>query len=477
MIYLLLILLVFTTRSVYLNSDTVPIQELHNEDEGNYVHNIRNYVVEGTFIKDQTNFIFLSPVFSFLIYPIIKTLGVHIYSFRLINSITSTLTILLGFAFLSKEVSKRAGIVFLILLTSDFLYLIHNRIAMPETTSAFFMLTSLVTIYYGIKKQKATLFGLAGLLTAMAYLTKSSAIIIVGVALLTILANPIQLLFKKKLGKKQIVNYIVTTIIFLTSFFVPVFLYYFFIIKSYPELFDIVYKNLIVYHRPYIRTHLLTIKYHKEELKEFFEGGEGFIWKYLFPYIVIIGLGIKHILKSKNAKLFLIWVLIGLGYFYILWYKPARWFVPNLVPIISLVAIVIAKYPKKIAALIVVFVVFYNFSFSYKYIYSNPTYFLLNASNKIEEKTREKTILGDSLLLMDNSKSLGLNDYFLEDIYSRTKIDLFLEIYKYPQYFVRGGSSYSYFFESNNDYQPIYKTRSSNLGREVTLYEYNPKFE
>src|SRR3990167_7013162 len=147
----ILIVLVIIFRLAYLDADTVAIDTLHNQDEGNYSYNVRNFVVEGTWIKDQTNFFLLTPIFSLLQLSFVKILGVHFWSFRLINALTSFGTVCLGYWFLKKEISKEAASIFSILLGFDFLYLIHNRIAMPETTQGFFFLISIILFYYSVK--------------------------------------------------------------------------------------------------------------------------------------------------------------------------------------------------------------------------------------------------------------------------------------------------------------------------------------
>lgn len=115
---------IIAIRLIYLNADSVSIQDIHNQDEGNYSMNVRNYAVEGVFIKDQTNFFFLTPVFSSLQLPFVLIFGVHFWSFRLVNAITALLTIGLGYWFLKKEIAKKTAAIFVVLLGFNFLYLV-----------------------------------------------------------------------------------------------------------------------------------------------------------------------------------------------------------------------------------------------------------------------------------------------------------------------------------------------------------------
>lgn len=442
-LYLLLIFCILLPRIIFLNSDTVAIPALHNQDEGNYSYNVRNYVVEGSWITDQTNFFFLTPVFSILQLPFVKTLGVHIYSFRLISTSSSVLTMVLGYWILQKKANTNASILFVILLGTNFLYLVHNRIAMPETSQGLFYLLSLYLFYRTITNNKKHLPILTGFLVALTILTKTSATSIVLVMgafwLYKISFDFIQ---NKKLN---VFRDLKKFILILSGFSVPLTFWHIILLRPNWKLFLVVKEALIDKHRPSITAHLLNKNYLIAEFNELVSGGEANIWAYIPFLLVLVAIFLYKRFKNKNYKpdfylLSFFWLVIGVLYFGIINYKPARFFVINLIPLSILGAYTLSGMKRINKFLLLSGYLTLNIFLVTTYILWKPNFELQKVSEELESLIGQNTVVGGSLEYMDNDKSRVLNTYFLEGDFNRKEIGKYLEYQEYPKYVLFGSN-------------------------------------
>ena len=441
-IYISLILItVLIIRLVFLDSDGISISLLANQDEGNYSYNVRNAIVEETWITDQTNFFLLTPVFSYIQFIIASILGIHIWSLRLINIIFSLGTLALGYIFLKREFSNKVANYFLVFLGINFFYLVHNRIAIPETTQGFFFLFTLITFYYGTKLKNLGLFLVSGLLMGLTLLTKSSASIIMPLLFFYYLFFNNLLSIRNIFLAHKLIKAIKEGSIFILGGTLPLFIWWKKLILPNYSYFKVVKRNLIDMHRPYIKSAVIKMNYWSRELPEFIKGGEAHLWIYIPILLILFIFGLFYFLKNikKSQKspitIFMLWLLTGLGYFLLIDYKPARFFLINIIPLTIISAWYLDKIKQAhIKSIILVIYSIFNGTLISFFILYNPHFSLKQASNHLEEKIGTHTVLGGSLLHMDNEKSKVLNIYFLEGTYSHAKISEFLNDKGWPEY-------------------------------------------
>lgn len=466
-----------------MNSDTVPILNLHNQDEGNYALNSRNFVISGKLVSDQTNFYLVTPVFSFAQIIAYKIFGVHIWSTRLPSSFFAILTILTWFLFLTKyRGSRYTAAVFALLLGSDFLYLIHNRIGIPESTQIFFYSLALILLMLKNKNPYKT-NAFVGFLSSLAILAKTSAASILGIKILDSFID--LLIMNKKIKGQSIKIYkiFLKFIFFFIGLGIPIVLWWILIVNPHMEEYLIIKKNVLDMHRPYIRGALIHWWFWKGEIIEFIQGGEGNVWKYIFlPFVlaviqIIITIKNKSIVKNKVILYASVWLISGLAYFLIINYKPARWFVINLIPMYILASLFITNLKnRKLAYCLIFLIVGYNLFFDIKYIFAKPNYSIKNASVELTTIVGGETVVGESLLHLENNKSKVYSTYFMEGEFPHAKLNEYLSYLGNPKYFVTDSNLKNY-IDSNKKYKFI-KTIISNQyfekPRIVYIYNYLP---
>lgn len=468
----LIFIAIILLRFVFLDSDTVAIQTLHNEDEGNYSYNARNLIVNGELINDQTNFYFISPIFTFLQIPIIKLFGIHVWAFRLINVLTSISTLYLGYWFLKKETNRTIAKYFIMILGLNFLYLIHNRIAIPVTTQGFFFLLSIIFFYYATRVKKINFnrlfyFILAGLFSSLTILTKVDALIILPIILSYFIYKAIKSVIEKD-TKEFFARKLLDGYFYLLGLGIPLLMWKGLLIDHNLEKFSIVKRNLIDMHRPYIKTAILNLDYWKKEIPEFLLGGEAHIWEFI-PLLIIAFTILAVIIVKNRKKIFndefdlitflFIWTTIGLSYFLAINYKPARFFILNLIPLSIISAYILHTVVNNINLklfLISIYLTF-NLILIYKYIVQNPQYTLRDNSNKLEDLLQNERVIGGNLIYMDNSESKVYNIYFLEKGYSHDMISNYIKDIDYPRFIIIDSKELEVIINSslNNEYEKV----------------------
>jgi 4-amino-4-deoxy-L-arabinose transferase-like glycosyltransferase len=408
-------------------------------------------VVEGVWIKDETNFFLLSPVFSFLQLPIVELFGVHFWSFRLVNTITSLLTILVGYLFLRKIFNKKTAIIFGLLLGFNFLYLVHNRIAMPETTQGLFFLLALVSLYYADKKKAIRLLFISGILSSLAVLTKTSAVIIYAIAVLFLLSGFLKnsLLSRKLNFIKSLKNFFFFFLSYASGAAIPILAWIYFLVIPNNQLFEIAKVSLIDRNKPSFSS-LINPAYLENMIQEFLKGGEANLWLY-FPILTLLALYfifrfLKRCLNQQESRvetLLFIWLVLGCLNFLIVWYKPARFFVVYLIPLSVIGAYLVSKLKFKFQSLLIALYLMFNVFLITKYILINPSFSLRDSSNKLETIIGKEDVVGESLLHLDNSKSKTINPYFLMVMqHPFFPMDEYIKYFNYPKYLLLGSPSH-----------------------------------
>jgi len=167
----IIILLGAYLRLPHLNAD--PPQDLSwslspYTDEGAIVVNARDKVLFGEWKMDDFFRMGISSLLSFGYFLIFKIFGIGFVQMRILPVVLSLGTLLLVFFILKREGSPRAAIFSSFFLAIAYIYVMHNRLALEETSLLFFLFLSLFFVQLG--KDKKTYFIVGGLVFTLAVL-------------------------------------------------------------------------------------------------------------------------------------------------------------------------------------------------------------------------------------------------------------------------------------------------------------------
>ena len=142
-------------------------------DEGPWVHNARNKVLFGTWSLDEWNPMYLSPVFTGLEYVSFSLFGVGTWQARLVSQVMGFCSVLLLGAGLAAVGGRRAALLGMALLATNYVYVMWNRAALMETTMTVFLVAAWAA--YATAERRAAWGAAAGLAAVLAFFTKAAA--------------------------------------------------------------------------------------------------------------------------------------------------------------------------------------------------------------------------------------------------------------------------------------------------------------
>ncbi len=143
-------------------------------DEGAWTHNARNRALWGTWVTDNWNPLYITPVFTGLEYAAFSAFGVGLWQARSVSMAAGVLSVwLLGLA-VARVGGRAAGTIAAGLLATNYVWVMYSRAALMEATMVAFMVAS---FYAAVRAQERPAWGLAaGPLALLAYFTKAAAV-------------------------------------------------------------------------------------------------------------------------------------------------------------------------------------------------------------------------------------------------------------------------------------------------------------
>lgn len=168
-IFLLLVLLAFSTRFSNLRADpSILLDSGQVGDEGYWVYNARNLKIFGHLAKDDFyHDLAAAPFFSYASILSFQAFGVGFWQARAISALAGFLTIIATYR-IALTFGKKIALVSTFIISINTLLLLHNRLAVPESLSILFMVLSVMFI---IKKK----YFLSGCAVSFALLSKTTA--------------------------------------------------------------------------------------------------------------------------------------------------------------------------------------------------------------------------------------------------------------------------------------------------------------
>lgn len=170
--YLLLAVILFFSfylRFYHLNADP-PLNLSWSlgpfTDEGHVVINARNKLFFGEWKLDDFFRMGISPLITVITFLVFKIFGYGFAQARSIPIFFSLLTLLFLFLVIKKEKMTKYALLSILLLGFNFVYLMHNRLALEETDLLFFIILSIY--FWQLGKEKEIFYIFAGICLGIA---------------------------------------------------------------------------------------------------------------------------------------------------------------------------------------------------------------------------------------------------------------------------------------------------------------------
>jgi len=306
-------------------------------DEMALAHNARNKVLFGEWISDEWNPFIYSPLLTLFEYAFFSVLGVGLVPLRLVNIFLLFLGFWLLLITLRRERDWPTALLAVGLLGFNYIFLMYNRIGLNDTFLVFPMLLTLYFWHRGL--EKPPYFILAGVSAFICYTTKATALYFTLAAALSIVWAILQKVQEAGGLKKGLRS----LGFFLSGLGLSSFAWYGFFFLPNQGRFDSAVQDWVGLAMP-------------ENLGKFWSNVTSpLLLKYfsLSPVELLVGLSFipwllitlfKDWKKIKPLEVFLSLWLLG-GYLAIngLNYRPLRYYVPLLPPLIILTALLFSK--------------------------------------------------------------------------------------------------------------------------------------
>jgi hypothetical protein len=144
-------------------------------DEGNQCHNSRSKALYGEWFPDDWKITNYNPVLPWIKYAVFKVFGVGLLQLRLVNYIFASLSLLFFFLTLKSYFGQhlRFALLGTLLLGTNFLYLMYNKIGTFETSIIFWVILTLYFLEKYRCNNRVLFLVLAGASTFMTLIFKS----------------------------------------------------------------------------------------------------------------------------------------------------------------------------------------------------------------------------------------------------------------------------------------------------------------
>ncbi len=129
-------------------------------DPGEWAHNARNRILYGEWVWDEVNFMYVSPVTNVCFYLVFRLLGVGYAQVGLVSVLFSLATLLLFYLSLREVLGRGGALLATALLGGSYLFVMYNRIGLVETPAVFFQVLTLYFAQRGVREPRY--FALAG---------------------------------------------------------------------------------------------------------------------------------------------------------------------------------------------------------------------------------------------------------------------------------------------------------------------------
>src|SRR3990167_3220287 len=149
-IIILIFLVAFLARVVYLKADpSILLDSGQVGDEGYWNYNARNLALFGQIAKDEfLHDLAAAPLYSFFSYISFNIFGVGFWQARLVSALSGLISVIFTYK-IARFFGQKVAIVSSALVSINVLFLLHNRLAVPESLAIMFLITC---VYFWMQK-------------------------------------------------------------------------------------------------------------------------------------------------------------------------------------------------------------------------------------------------------------------------------------------------------------------------------------
>jgi Dolichyl-phosphate-mannose-protein mannosyltransferase len=156
-------------------------------DEGAWTHNARNKALDGAWVQDQWNPVYIAPVFTALEYASFAAFGVGLRQARLVSEAAGVLSVLLLALGVRRIGGSTAAAIAAALLATNYVYVMYDRAAIMEALMAAFIVASWYCVTRAERSRAAAV--LAGVFAVLAFFTKAAAAFYVAALVVTVVLD------------------------------------------------------------------------------------------------------------------------------------------------------------------------------------------------------------------------------------------------------------------------------------------------
>ncbi len=438
-------IVVFGARLVHLEADfphELTWSGLLYTDEGWYARNATADVLSGDWhIPGDFNPAVNTPLFFAIQSLSFRLFGLGLFSARLTVVLFSILLSGLVYHMLSTHAGRRAGVIALAILATNYTWFAFNRLAILEMPMIFFVTAALAFLIHPAERYRLLFAGLSALCFALAMLIKTSAIFALPVLLAAIL-----LMEGNLLGKRM-----VALGIFLSILGAAGILYWIFVVVPYREDFRF-FIDLNITSRVQF-----TLKRMIDSLIKSLYFGK-YLGKILYPigmiYAFFYFILDRKFRQNRLVQLSVLWTVILLLMIAFNHYFPPRYYLPLMIPLTVFLAIIaddlLKKGEKNIYSMVFGVLVLLSVSIGgvnvIRYL-SFPSYSFIEMAQDIHAQIEER---GHSrnVLLGYQANQIGLTTGIesINDKHGTQSLDWRIQRY-HPNFYVR--------WKTFDDYFPI----------------------
>jgi 4-amino-4-deoxy-L-arabinose transferase-like glycosyltransferase len=314
-------------------------------DEGLYSLSARNLALFGTFNANPNSRVVEavdSPIYTYSEYLSFKLFGVNIKAMRLPSILFSLLTILTAYLVIGKIFGLLEGIVVLVFLSLNYMFIQYNRLALLETLMTLLFMVS--SYFYFMKGGTRYGFILSGLFAGCALITKGTAVFFIPPVLLSMAIEKRENRWWRHTAR--------SIVLFVLGVCIPVML-------------NKIYLDLVLKDLAHLNTTTNNLLQVGRDLFYFGSIGEWMksitqilisrlsirmpeIFFFVYVYAIwIIGKFKKPETQAEKATcFFLLWLMAGIFALSFFTYQPNRYRVPFIIPLCILAAIGIGRISR-----------------------------------------------------------------------------------------------------------------------------------
>jgi len=334
LLLLIIFIATFSLRFIHLGADppkTLSISSMgYMSDPGNYVSNARNKIVFGKWEIDNWNIMYVSPIPHWLTYFIFLLLGPGIAQMNLLPALFSCLNLVLVYLILKRSLPAGFVMIGTLILGTNYVFAMFSQIAVRVMPMEFFVLLSLFLLSRKQELDKLGIF-LAGAMSFAAYTVKGTYLLIFPAFIIGLVCYAF-VNYGKKVEKTLLVLFS-----FVSGLVSLAVIWFFVIYAPHKDAF------LAYMHSNYgwLTPHSLI-----EVVKNFW-------FRPLFyfmnmPVVMVLAslsllvFAYRFFTAPRNIPVFTwicsIWVMSNMVYYSLIYYRPARHYIPLIIPLVLLAA-------------------------------------------------------------------------------------------------------------------------------------------